>query len=335
MDNTIIIDKILIHMLDMEHSKIIYSDTFINLTEGTTEYYDKKIEKCLENTGIKELVTGSEHHLLQAGKKMLESDEDFKAESIKITQDLFNVCTKIEEMPNSNLMFVELKVNGKKFILIIKLNFKKMPMSYIEEIDGKRNIRFVNQQILPNKTAAVEEAIIINIEDNTLSIIEKRFVIDGKPGYYLNEQYIKGEPKLTDKQKMNIVNKVVKKVDSAYNVVEGDPLPLVKKELADLVMEHRPVKPMELAKKVMGDDYNAIEEVELIMRDLGIEEEDEIVNVPVSLDRMSRCKLVLDDDRIIELSVEDYLEGIDISKEMDEHGMSRIVLKNIKDIVVK
>lgn len=70
-------------MLDLEHSKIIYSDTFINLTEGTTEYYDKKIEKCLENSGIKELVTGSEHHLLQAGKKMIESNEAFKEESIK------------------------------------------------------------------------------------------------------------------------------------------------------------------------------------------------------------------------------------------------------------
>lgn len=57
----------------------------------------------------------------------------------------------------------------------------------------------------------------------------------------------------------------------------------------------------------MGDDYNAQEEVETIMRDLGIEEDDEIVNVPLSLDRMSRCKLVLDDDRIIELNVEDYL----------------------------
>ena len=44
--NTTIIDKILIHMLDMEHSQIIYSDQFIDLIEGTTEYYDKKIEKC-------------------------------------------------------------------------------------------------------------------------------------------------------------------------------------------------------------------------------------------------------------------------------------------------
>ena len=113
-------------MLDLEHSKVIYSDTFINLVEGTTEYYDKKIEKCLENTGIKELVVGSQHHLLQAARNMLESDETFKEESIKITQDLFNLCTKIEEMPNAKLMFVELKVDGKKYILVIKLNYKTM-----------------------------------------------------------------------------------------------------------------------------------------------------------------------------------------------------------------
>ena len=46
-------------MLDMEHSQILYSDQFIDLIEGTTEYYDKKIEKCLTNTTIKELVVGS------------------------------------------------------------------------------------------------------------------------------------------------------------------------------------------------------------------------------------------------------------------------------------
>ena len=275
--NTTIIDKILIHMLDMEHSQIIYSDQFIDLIEGTTEYYDKKIEKCLTNTTIKELVVGSEHHLLQAARNMIIDDEQFIVESKKIAQDLFAVSKYVEEMPNSNLMFVECKVDGEKMILIMKLNYKVTPISIVEEVDGKRFIKFVNRQSLPPKTSAVEEAIIINVDKNTVSLIEKRFQIDGKPGYYLNEQYIKGEPKLTDKQKMSIVNKVVKKVDSEYNVFEGDPTAMVKKEMIDLVMEHLPLKPMEIAKKVMGDDYNAQEEVETIMRDLGIEEDDEIV----------------------------------------------------------
>ena len=54
------------------------------------------------------------------------------------------------------------------------------------------------------------------------------------------------------------------------------------------------------------------------MRDLGIEEDDEIVNVPLSLDRMSRCKLVLDDDRIIELNVEDYLNHENITTDIQQ-----------------
>ena len=41
---------------------------------------------------------------------------------------------------------------------------------------------------------------------------------------------LKVEPKLTDKQKMSIVNKVVKKVDSEYNVVEGGSPTISKKK---------------------------------------------------------------------------------------------------------
>ena len=333
--NTVIIDKILIHMMDMEHSEVIYSDTFINLTEGTLEYYDKKIEKVITSSASKELITGKEHHLLVASKKMLESNEDFKAEAIKITQDLFALCKSVEEMPNANMMYVECKVDGVKYILIIKLNYKITPVSIIEDHDGQKVIRFMNQQILPPKSTSVEEAISINMEEETISLIEKRFMIDGKPGYYLNEQYIKGEPKLTDKQKMSIVNKVVRKVDSAFNVVEGDPLPLVKQEVVNLVMDHKPVKPLELAKKIVASDYNASEEVEVIMKDLGINEEDEIINVPGNMEKMARCKLVLDEDKIIELDIEDYLSGEDVIKETDYNGMTKITIKNIRDIVIK
>lgn len=333
--NTTIIDKILIHMLDIEHNQVIFSDSFVDLGEGTTEYYDKKIEKCLKNTTIKELVTGQEHHLLKAAREMVEDDDIFMTQSKIIAQELFSIARLIEEMPNSNLLFIECKVNGEKMLLIIKLNYKMTPISVIEEIEGKRRIRFSSQQCLPPKTTNVEEAIIINVDKNMISLIEKRFMIDGKPGYYLNEQYIKGEPKLSDKQKLSIVNKVVKKVDSEYNVFEGDPVAVVKQEMINLVMDHKPIKPMEVAKKVVEKDYNASEEVEVIMKDLGIEEDDEIVNIPISLDRMSRCKLVLDDDRVIELNVEDYLNKENMSTVIDDQGFTSITLNNIKEIKIK
>jgi len=322
-------------MLDTEHNQVIYSDEFIDLEHSSTEYYDKKIEKCLTNTSIKELVTGSEHHLLQASREMIEDDEKFMNHSKIISQEIFEISKRIEEMPNSNLLFIECKVDGEKMMLIIKLNYKLIPISVIEEVDGKQVIRFSSQQCLPPKTTNVEEAILINVDKNTISLIEKRFMIDGKPGYYLNEQYIKGEPKLSDKQKLSIVNKVVKKVDSEYNVFEGDPSAVVKKEMIELVMDHKPIKPMEVAKKVVANDYNASEEVEVIMKDLGIQEDDEIVNIPISLEKMSRCKLVLDDDRTIELNVEDYLNKENMSTTIDESGFTTITLNNIKEIKIK
>ena len=83
---------------------------------------------------------------------------------------------------------------------------------------------------------------------------------------------------------------------------------------------------------------NATESLNLLAYSYGIDklkEDDEIVNVPLSLDRMSRCKLVLDDDRIVELNVEDYLNHENIVTETDMSGYSTITLKNIKDIKIK
>ena len=108
----------------------------IDIIEGTTEYYDKKIEKCLTNTTIKELIVGSEHHLLQAARNMIIDDEQFIVESKKIAQDLFAVSKYVEEMPYRNLMLVECKVDGEKMILIMKLNYKVTPISIVEEVDG-------------------------------------------------------------------------------------------------------------------------------------------------------------------------------------------------------
>ncbi len=44
--------------------------------------------------------------------------------------------------------------------------------------------------------------------------------------------------------------------------------------------------------------------------------------------RMSPCKSVLDDDRIIELNVEDYLEGVDIVK---GNGLGRYDANHLKE----
>ena len=44
--NTIVINKILMHMLDFEHRKIYHSIDFVDMNETSIDYYRKKVEKA-------------------------------------------------------------------------------------------------------------------------------------------------------------------------------------------------------------------------------------------------------------------------------------------------
>ncbi|MDD3027079.1 MAG: nucleoid-associated protein [Erysipelotrichaceae bacterium] len=335
MNNTIIIDKIILHMLDMEHSKITYSNQLVAIDEALIEYYRKKLEKVFANSNIKEIVVPSQHHVLTMASDMTLDEESFITVSCKIAQDIYELASHITQMPNSNLLFVECKFDGEKHIVMIKLNYKVSPTIKIEETDGKTSLKVVNIQSLPPQGGAVEEAIIVNVEKGRLYLIEKKFEIDGKADFYLNEQYIKGEPKLSDREKLSLLNKAVKKVDSQLNVFPGDPGVLVKQEVINALENFEKVKPLEIAQKVMASDYQAQTEVETLLLDLGFTSDDEIVNIPTSIEKMARCKLILDDRRTIELPLDEYLNLIDFNTQTGSDGKTELILKNIEEIKVK
>lgn len=317
------------HMLDFEHRHIYHSTSFVDLNETSIDYYHKKVEKALNSPTMKELTVGSLHELMLRSEKMIESDEEFIKQAHEMTDKLYTLGAVIEEMPNSNVLFVDCYKNGERCVAVLKLNYRSIPMSVVE--DGL--VRITKQQVLPMMGAAVDEAIIVNCDQKQLFVIEKKYTIDGKPDYYLNPQWIKGEEKLTDKQKMSTMKKVIKKMDDIYNVNDGKALPLMKQEIQEKLETHQPVKPLEIVKKVLERDYQAQEESEIMMKDLGINEDDHIESV--SLPLIDVCKLVLDDEIEISLPVDEYLSGHHLEKRKEEDGSYSIILKNINEVIVK
>ncbi len=327
--NTIIINKILMHMLDFEHRKIFHSTAFVDLNETTIDYYHKKLEKALKSPTMKELIVGSMHELMLRSERMLENEDNFMKQAHDLTDQLYQLGAVIEEMPNCNVLFVDCIKDGEKHIVILKLNYRTIPMSIVEE----GIVRITKQQVLPTAGVTVDEAIIINMDTKQLYLIEKKYMIDGKNDYYLNPQWIKGEEQLTDKQKFNTMKKVIRKMDDIYNVNDGKALPLMKQEINEKIETHQPVKPLEIVKKVLEKDYQAQEESELMLKDLGISEEDKIQSI--STTSMDMCKLVLDDEIEVSLPIDEYLQGSHLEKRKEEDGTYSIILKDIKEVIIK
>lgn len=327
--NTIVINKILMHMLDFEYRKIYHSTDFVDMNETSIDYYRKKVEKALNSPSLKELTVGSLHEMMLRSDKMIESDEEFIKQAHEMTDKLFALGSVIEEMPNSNVLFVDCYKNGERYVAALKLNYRYIPMSVIDE----ENIRITKKQVLPTMGSPVDEAIVVNVDAKKLFLIEKKYMIDGRMDFYLNAQWIKGEEKLTDKQKMSTMKKVVKKMDDIYNVNDGKALPLMKHEIQERIDTNQPVKPLEIVKKVLESDGQAQEESEIMMKDLGIDEEDRIESL--SLTSMDKCKLVLDDDIEISLPIEEYLSGDKVEKVKQEDGTYSILLKDVSEVIVK
>lgn len=334
--DTIIIGKILMHMMDFEHHEIIFSDDFLDLSPTMQEYYDKKLEKAWTSAQLKEITLGDFAPIILRSKDMLNDEDKFKEHARAITQELYDLGKLIQLMPNSNIIFVECRIDGKECMAILKLNYKLAPVNIVEEDEnGNKVVRITNHQTVPTKTAPVEEAIIVNVEENRVFIIEKRFEIDGRLDYYLNAQYLKGEPLMTDKQKVSLLNKTMTKIESQFGVNEFEPKALIKQEMVNCVNENKEIKPVEIASTILQRDYNAQEEAIDILNDLGIDEQTVISSNYESVERLSKCKLVTDTDMEITLNVADYLESHNIRKIKNEDETYSIILDDIRDIVLK
>lgn len=322
MDNTIIINKAILHQLNFETSKATYSDKLLNLDqELSLVYFHKKIDKTLNSSSISECIVGSQHHLLKMAEDMTMDDESFISCSKEICADLFSLGKNVEEMPNSTVFVSEILKNGVKYILILKLNHKQTYKEYIDELG---NIHIRTSQELPTASSAVDEAIIINIETKTLSIIQKKFKVDGKKSYYLNDQWIHAELKLSDKEKIKIIKKTIKKVESEYNL-DKNGIARLKQYVEEQNISHTPLNAIDIIQHIFKSDYNAKEDGETILKDIGFKEDENIKNVELNT---GKCKISLDNGIEITMPTADYVSGINFKKEDKTDGTSSITLEN-------
>ena len=131
------------------------------------------------------------------------------------------------------------------------------------------------------------------------------------------------------------MKKVVQRVDDAYhpnNQIES--MPVLKQELADRLMNHDPIKPIEIVKKVMSANEEASEESELMLKDMGIGEEDVIKSIQINK-MFDKCKIVTDNEIEITMPIEDYINEMNIEKVHNSNGTINIILKNINEIIIK
>lgn len=317
--------------VDFETGEITYSDDVLYRDDGDSEFYfeyfDKKVEKIFNSPQLKEIEVKSDHILITAATKMLISEDGivFAKYSQAITNEIENLTSRLDDRINFNLAFIECNTEDTAYLIIAKLNYKNA----LKTTKQDKVVKFATQPILPNPNTAVDEAIIIDCSNKKIFMIEKKVKIDGKPSYYLNNYYVKGEPGLTEKEKIKLTLRVIRKIHETddYSSLYAK----FNEQIIRLADKEDTVNIYELVKLVLNSNEE-FDEAKELFKDLGVDSEERLNCCNV--EQLSRFKFKIQDDVKIELDLYDFIEKNNIRTEQRE-GKTYLIFDDIGNIEVK
>ena len=210
----IIIHQAILHVLDTTLDAPVLSGSSMELTTEKTAYLQNHIEKLLASDDIRQCRPLPD----SAFKNELEHNQDFIDLSCRIAGVLFDYMHAHTTIPGADLAVVDFTRDGAPWLGILKLNYKNGYTHYTETVQGAPVNSIIQQRAcLPTQSGKVEEGALVNLQDLSMRLLEKKYDIDGHKEFYLSSvvfQYTQAEP---EKKKLQAIQEAAAQaVKDAY-----------------------------------------------------------------------------------------------------------------------
>ena len=210
----IIIHQAILHVLDTTLDAPVLSGSGMEMTAEKTAYLQNHIEKLLASDEIRQCRPLPD----SAFRNELEHNGDFVDLSCRIAGVLFDYMHAHTTIPGADLAVVDFTRDGEPWLGILKLNYKNGYTHYTETVEGAPVNSIIQQRAcLPTQSGKVEEGALVNLQDYSMRLLEKKYDIDGHKEFYLSSvvfQYTQAEP---EKKKLQAIQEAAAQaVKDAY-----------------------------------------------------------------------------------------------------------------------
>jgi len=262
MENTITINKSILHVLDTNAGIPVLSDVLLNMSTGVKEYIEKHVEKSIKDSDIKRTTFRDQSNFKNKISDYRSHSEELVRVSREISQLFFDYMLENIEIPSADLVFVDFDLNHETYLGIFKFNYKHGYIHYVNTDNGLSNDILVQPCVLPTESQKLEEFVIVNLRTHEVMIKEKKYAIDDQKEYYISNQLLQCEDAISEKEAFDIVEKTVKKIIATE--YSGD------------------IEKLNNFKQVMADDYDSESKIDI----------DNIAKITFNGDEMIQAKFM-------------------------------------------
>ena len=209
-EDSIIIEKAIIHFLDLNGTEAVLSDKTTVIDDDTEEYLKAHIVKLYNSDDVKKCEFERDgyvkSHLGDIGPQFVEISQE-------IAKRFFGVMQDAGSIPSGDLIELICNIGGEEYYGVFKLNYKTSYIHEFRNIADRSTINFVKHHgVLPGIKHKVDEAFLINIDTKEILLLEKKYEINGVKDFYISSGILGATDSLSVKGQVELVKKAEEKL---------------------------------------------------------------------------------------------------------------------------
>lgn len=369
----IVIRKAILHILDTVHGDCILSNTLLDPGPDLYEFIRNHIYKIVISDDTKDCEFNPEtspvYSVLAAWD---ESDEEsFISTSQVIAEKLYTAMAQGLDIPAADLLFVTFQAEGVIYLALLKMNYKE---SYTHEIsvsdisdDGlsdadisadtdidsgtdissgiasKRELATAevhadivkSRALLPASSTRIPEAIVINLDDLHIKLLEKRYEVNGEKVFYLSENFLVCHTSLPPKKKLNILTRVINTISNKYDGADLKTKMDTKSALQKEYVDRQSFDVEEIGNRLFGNSPEKKSEFDEKMEQYDLQFDNFTVTNESTVKKLEKQIMVTDSGIEISIPMETYNKLANLEVQTDVTGKTTIIIKNIDNLILK
>lgn len=346
----IVIRKAILHILDTVHGECILSNTLLDPGPDLYEFIRNHIYKIVSSDDTKDCAfnpdTSPIYSILTAWD---ETDEtSFISTSQVIAEKLYTSMGEGLDIPAADLLFVTFQAEGVIYLALLKMNYKE---SYTHAVSVSDAISSTTEEeaataeihadivksraLLPASSTRIPEAIIINLEDMHIKLLEKRYEINGEKVFYLSENFLVCHTSLPPKRKLNILTKVINTISNKYDGADLKTKMDTKSALQKEYVDRQSFDIEEIGNRLFGNSPEKKSEFDEKMEQYDLQFDNFTVTNESTVKKLEKQIMVTDSGIEISIPMETYNKLANLEVQTDVTGKTTIIIKNIDNLILK
>lgn len=334
MINEINIEKLILHILDPSIGLPVLSEEEHPHSGETIEFIKSHIEKIFKDVNVKQSFFTGDNNQVKTLCEDIKSNNDLFIERTKdLSQMMYNLLAQNVDIPPCDLICSLFKGDDKPYLGFFIFNYKTSYIHYVEELEtGRLNTVIKQSTTLPNVNQKIDQSFIINLEDLSILLREKKYEINGEKDYYLSKYLLNSVDSLSNKAKVDIVNRVSKKIVKDYYDDDVTKLAEIKSTMVESIEETNTIDVDSIKTKVFKNNLDIQKIYDEEIENKGLEDKIIPVNENLSKRIPKTQKLTMDNGIEIKVPIE-YLAGDEMIEFLNNSdGTISVLLKNIRGI---